>query len=159
MSYYASGDVLDTLKQIVNPYEKRGDVCYPSVALILEGVKNLQRNLNRLLALAGAPLLDVDGRPGPRTVQALNSGAVLLPATVTNCEQVIIGLDSLNSAVTQAVNIAGAPPVPDPKSSNPSMVVNGKVVHPSGQLFWWLAAAGVGAALWWKSKKRKRQPE
>ena len=143
-------------------------ICLPTTSAMLEKVKTLQRNINRLISsrkiygITG-PLLAVDGRVGDMTRASAEEAMAAIAGgmRLEYCDNLMDQIDTVSSAIATAVRVTDSPPVPDPVRSRPSTVTSGgKVQHPpvvdSGLSMWWIAALGVGGLLWWKSKKKKR---
>lgn len=150
------------------------NVCVPLDPSTLDLFRLIQRTANALLAASGKKLLDVDGRIGPATLQAVNE---LMPEGVgfTSCDAVALSGGQVAAqlmSVKQADNIAdvGDPPPRSP----PTVVANGSVVNPPASVIAASAAAqgglvamltspaglialGVGGLLLYKATRRGRK--
>lgn len=152
-------------------------VAIPMTAAALANFKELQRQINRVLAKKGKKLLSVDGRIGSSTMAALNvvrdTGAVA--AVLLTLQRTIDDVASNAATVaTVAKGVAdalGAGAVADPKPTTPPSLPgpNGTVLNPpadaiaasAGELSLSsplvLAAIGVGVLLLLGNKRRRRR--
>lgn len=141
MSYFSGMGELPTAQWCSdkNPTCKRPlrKICKPMTPDALSLSKTLQRQLNRQLAATTGKLLDVDGRPGPNTLSAVNT---ILGTNYDHCDQIMADLDTIVNRVSSITLVF--PPVADPpKPKSPPSVVTpeGQVAHPK--------TAGIGGGL------------
>lgn len=146
-------------------------ICYPTTPDMLEMAKYMQRRVNAIRASGKVPgvsksLINVDGRPGDDTRNAVNEIVAAVPfgllvsGPFAYCDNLMSDIININASLESLRTSLGAPLVKDPTtflpSSKPSVVKNGKVFHPptdSAQTIWFIAALGIGGLLWYKSKK------
>lgn len=111
-------------------------ICKPMTAEVLETSKRIQRLVNRKLAATTGKLIDVDGRPGPKTTAAINE---VLGTDFPDCNRVMVDLNQIEDEVASRTLVFQ--PVADPKPKSPPSVVTpeGEVKHPK--------TAGMGGLL------------
>lgn len=114
-------------------------VCLPMNAEAVATFKSLQGQLNRVAAVKGWPLVNVDGRIGEKTVSLLER---VLGITAQDCNFVAMGAMGFAAQVAIKANSAGAPTtVKPPASSKPSVTLaDGTVYHPPGAREAWFTA-------------------
>lgn len=136
-------------------------VCMPFDATTLAAFQKTQRLVNAILAKRGLPLIDVDGRIGPRTVSALKTISST-PESITSCDVVAAQIYSLLWALTDQAGREQAVLVPDPPTSRPSTVKpDGTIYNPPDAGFapttLAIVAIGIGAVLAVGKKGKKRR--
>ncbi len=138
-------------------------VAKPMNAGTLELFKTIQRIANALLAKRGSrTLVPVDGRIGAMTLTALRTLSST-PAAITDVDVVARASIALSQEMESQRAAAGAPFVPDPAGSSPSVAnPDGTVTHPAeaprlSTTTMLLAAVGIGAVVALGGKKGRRK--
>ena len=104
------------------------EVCKPMDANTLAIYKDLQTQVNRLLARLGRPLVRVDGRIGSETRKGINTA---LNANYSSCDEIAERADEVAAALRAQADAAGAAVVPPPPTSKPSIPApSGEILHP-----------------------------
>lgn len=126
-------------------------VCLPMTSMALEAFKNLQRQANRMAAKEGRALIDVDGRIGPNTVQAVTAALKYSDttwATIAGCDLVAAHAAEIAADIKARADQTNTPMVADPATSKPSTVgAGGTVVHPDKQTI--ITSADAGGLFNW----------
>ena len=131
-------------------------ICLPMDPATLENFKELQRQTNRILATLGNDPIDVDGRIGPSTLEAVAAAMTKVdswdPAAHADsapCDQVAQNAVAIAAKLQAAADAANQPAVPDPASSVPSVASGTTVTHPDAKTIQQSAETGFGKLLAW----------
>jgi len=132
-------------------------ICLPMDGPTLENFKDLQRQTNRVLAMLGNDPIDVDGRIGPSTIEAIAAAMTKVDswdpaahADSSPCDQVAQNAVAIASKFKDAADATNQPAVPDPPDSAPSTSPDGTtVVHPDAKTIQQSAETGFGKLFAW----------
>lgn len=159
-----------------------GGICKPTNPVFLGQLKDLQRQVNRVLDKLGSPLVGIDGSVGPQTMAALSTisrstsaGAYGLGAiNLASCDAVCSQVATLTARASNLADFLGASssvssPAP---AETPSYVGAGGQVVPQGPVdsatdMWnnmgtmgklGVAGLAIGAVVFASGAKGKRKP-
>lgn len=148
-------------------WELRGGVAIPLTAAMLVSFQSIQRAINAINAKQGRALVDVDGRLGPKTIEALSTivyknGTDPWASTTVTPTFVADNVAEISDELKSLMGHVGATYVPDPKpTSAPSTVkTDGTINNPpdsTSTTTLVIAAIAIGGAVALIAKKRKKR--